>query len=374
MAIYFCLIALIFVASHIAKARSKYEEKQRSTTLWIFFTGLFALYVLRDISVGIDMPGYQEVYDSLESLRVEDYGIIASMEPGYMITSIVGNLLHLTFRSYMALMYLVFIIPLAVFLKKYCKDLELALVIFVCYQFFVFSMSGFRQTIATGFCICAFMMALENGKKAFIKYVFFLFLAYSFHKSSIVFFPVYFIMRNRLDGKMLSIFAIVTIVAFALKDQIVFYLNSAEVTKYKIQEEHKIGMAFVFLAMCTLGAYILDRSRNPSYGILNFRGSILAEPSSIEMSLSNFANLLMCGVILLLVFSGTIMMRAATYYNIFMLLTVPNMLQNTDRNSRSLIKVAICILMFAVFYTTVLVPNQLDIVPYKFANDLKLFK
>ena len=59
------------------------------------------------------------------------------------------------------------------------------------------------------------------------------------------------------------------------------------------------------------------------------------------------------------------LMRAATFYQLFILLVLPNLIEEFPREMRPVLRIAVIIGMIFIFYYATLLPNELDIVPYK---------
>ena len=65
---------------------------------------------------------------------------------------------------------------------------------------FSFYMAAYRQCFAMCLCIFAFEFAKKKGWRGLIPYAALMFLAYTVHISSIIFIPVYFLIRIKNDG------------------------------------------------------------------------------------------------------------------------------------------------------------------------------
>ncbi len=168
MAIYFGLVILVLVASLVSYI---WSNKDRKSTFVLLVSGiaLFAVYVLRDYSVGRDIPGYYEVYDNMSRELLFDASW-TWMEWGYVLLMKLCSMLGLSFRSFLGVLYTFILVPLMIFLKRYSKNVTLSIIIFICFQFFVFSMSALRQTLAMSICMTAYMVANKNGFKSFLGY------------------------------------------------------------------------------------------------------------------------------------------------------------------------------------------------------------
>lgn len=323
---------------------------------------LFAIYILRDFNVGVDIPGYLYAYENVTS---KDY-YETYLENGYVYSMELFNSLGFTFRGFIFVIYLLFLVPFSRFLKRYSQDATLSLMIFICYNFLVFTMSGLRQSIATSICLVAFMVAQRKDRKSFLIYCGLILLAILFHKSSFIFAPAYFIMRTTLNKKWAIIYGILAVVAIIVREPLVAYMNATNLSPYQIEDNLTIGSTFFLTLFATISAFYLSS-----------RGKENQTPDStdiIHLSLNNFVNLMVISLLIKLVFSGTIMMRAAMYYEMFIMLMIPNMLKCMNKGMATFIRISIISLLILVFVVTVLIPKQFDVVPYIFATNLNLFK
>lgn len=364
MEIYFGLIAFLIVLSFVCKLSDTTNNDR--IVIVLFSVALFIIYVFRDYSVGRDIPGYVDIYESMSSHDLYDASW-TWMEWGYVLLMKVFSMLGLSFRVFWAFIYAVTIIPLMCFIKKYSKDVTLSLIIFMCFQFFVFSMSALRQTMAMSICLTAYMVGNRNGLKSFIYYCLLIVLAVLIHRSAIVFAPAYFLMRWRLDFKMVFAYLTIIVVAQSLKLSVMTFLDrNGESENTLFNDDLSLGAFFVFMCLIILFSVLVSirkPQKKTSYGIIE---SVFGHDEIIEQSLSNFLNLLTCCIVVQLVFQGFLLMRAAMFYEVFLLLVLPNITLEFSKEIRPFIKLAIIIGMVFIFYFSTLLPNELDIVPYKF--------
>ncbi|WP_321438131.1 EpsG family protein [uncultured Bacteroides sp.] len=365
MFIYICLLLIVPVLSFMSGS-FRSEDKKRKFFIFSFSFLLFLLFVLRDYSVGRDLHAYKDVYDIAGGNNWFDVSWIY-MEPGYVFLMKLGSYLGLSFRLFLCFCYLVIIIPLAFYIHRYSKDIALSIIIYICLHFFIFNMSGLRQSMAMSLCLTAFMIAQRNGLTNFVLFTFFVVLAALIHKSAYVFLPAYFIMRIPLSGKLLFLYLVLAIIGNIQGFAILQSLQEQELTSYEYNEALTIGPSFFMLLCFLFLSFILSRKEShQSFRISNMFSS---KSDAITLSIGNYANVLAVAILVLATLSGSVLMRAATYYEPVFLILIPELLSRASRNSR-LYKMVFIIIMLGIFYFTVLVPNQFDIIPYKIASDL----
>ena len=365
MSIYIYLIVLVLVASLMSKVFGNPKHKD-TFVLLISGIALFAIYVLRDYSVGRDILGYYEIYDSMHNHVLFDASW-TWMEWGYVLLMKLASMLGLSFRGFLAIVYSMILIPLGVFVKRYSQDVTLSVIIFICFQFFVFSMSAIRQTLAMSICLTAYMVANRNGFKSFLLYCILVFYAFLVHRSAIVFVPAYLLMRKKLDFGMILIYLIVLFLAFITQGDLLGRLSDlGESNNVALQENLSIGTFTYFMSFIIVVAFIVVYRKARSAKTYSFAKSITGPTVFIQQSLTNHLNLFVCCVLIQIVFQGFMLMRAATFYQIFLLLVLPNLIEEFPKDMQFVLRVAVIIGMFFIFYYATLLPNELDIVPFLF--------
>lgn len=87
------------------------------------------------------------------------------------------------------------------FIKRYSDGLGLAVFFFIstgCYQF---NMAAMKQVMATGICLAAFPLALKKDLKSKLVYIFFVFVAASFHPYALMYLSVFFLNFKPWSGR-----------------------------------------------------------------------------------------------------------------------------------------------------------------------------
>ena len=155
MIIYFGLIGFLFLISFFIKKRNIDRDKQDSLILVLTIGAMYLICVLRKSTVGIDTASYETMYEMSGYFPWDNFSF-SNFEYGYILLMKVFAKLGFSFQLFLAVIYAYIFLPLYFFIKKYSKDVTLSLLIYICYQFFVFNLSGIRQSLATGICLLAF--------------------------------------------------------------------------------------------------------------------------------------------------------------------------------------------------------------------------
>ena len=357
MTIYICLLLLVLIGSLFAKSQSSNNKYVIS-----IFIILFMLYAFRGYSVGRDLEGYSIIYHQSGDYQFFDSSWIY-MEPGYVFLMKLCNTIGLTFRAFIYLIYGVFCIILSSFIRKYSKDSLVSIILFICFQFFVFSLSGLRQTLAIGLCTLAFIIGKRNNIKSLLLFIVITLLAATIHKSAVVFFPAYLIMRIPLTKLSAILYLGISLVLYQIRPLLLAFLQDREFTNYEFNESLTVGSTFALIVLLIGMALFLSSNEK-------IEKKTLLKASENRLTLAKQAHMVVYSALLLFSFSGTILMRASMYYEIVLLLMVPQIMGYMKNNSRMIFKYVFITLMIIIFYTTVLIPRQFDIVPYVLGNDL----
>ena len=71
------------------------------------------------------------------------------------------------------------------------------------------------------------------------------------------------------------------------------------------------------------------------------------------------------GIVLQLFGAGTVLTRIAQYFQVFILILIPNNMMRLDQKSRMMVRMILYSLAIVYFIKLTLIPDPLDIVPYK---------
>lgn len=189
----YIIISFIFISSFRGGVLKNRNSKQLG---FLVFT-LAIVVGLADMLGGYDRYGYCELFDitadyvlaDLNPLTADSAIMGYSNEMSYVIVNVLIS--HITANRYIFIFILTLLIYFMLFLslKDYLINYPFGLLIFTA-LFFFFTFTYLRQVCATCFAWFAFRYVL---KRKIIPYLICWFIAYEFHNSAIIFFPMYFI-------------------------------------------------------------------------------------------------------------------------------------------------------------------------------------
>ncbi len=363
MGFYIGLLVLIYLVYFLAHIGSVNEKKANDAFLVVVFLILYFFCVLRDFSVGSDIMGYSVTYD-----KAGDYDWFDDswtfMEPGYVFLMKLCNTLGLSSRGFFYVIYIIMLYPVYKTIKRYSKDPLLSVITFVCFQYFVFYLTGLRQAIAMSIGLLTIPYALRQTKKDWIIMVSLILLAMSCHMSSIVFFalPVIFKMKYGVKNISLVIVAILFLPFFT--QALLGSIRENEMGGYTYNESAVMGMGMVFFVLV---AIFLMVSTSQSKVIQN---NITAQ----IISLPQYSMIMLAAVAMSFFFNGTTLLRATMFYTMSMMCSLPMAISVYPKDTRVVLNVIIHIFMIYMLFGGELIPNHFNVVNYKIASDLSIFK
>ena len=151
----FLVINLTFLTNFIPNKRIG-----KITAIAVPLTFLLLMMVFRDYSVGNDIVGYKAQFDNYliatKMSAKKDYGFYTTL---YLFAKTFKN-----FRAFLAFEYLIFYVGLALILYFYCKNTQVALLVFLFSPLFELSVSGLRQTFGIALCLFSIISFLKIKK------------------------------------------------------------------------------------------------------------------------------------------------------------------------------------------------------------------
>ncbi|WP_180134905.1 EpsG family protein [Acinetobacter sp. YH12070] len=178
--------------------------------LYAFTFVFIILFVGFRYEIGVDWYTYLIIYDYLDGLSFKD--TILYTDPMYGAFNYLSNKIGI---EGMWLVNLSCSIILFYFLYKFSEKFKyVAIPFFVSYTYFIIvvSMNYVRQSVAISISLLALYFAMNNKKYKFLLLIFF---ASLFHKSAIfliVIFPIFYILKFRLNKLMIFIYVFLSII------------------------------------------------------------------------------------------------------------------------------------------------------------------
>ena len=229
-------------------------------------------------------------------------------------------------------------------ISKNTNNLVTAIVMFVTLGLMTFEMQAMRQAIAMSICLLAYE---EVKKKNIIKFLFIVFLALFFHRTAVVFIPVYFLSKLKVKTNHLVIFGIASSIILFFSTQIITIANNVFHESYDTAVD-KGG--FVATSI-----YILIMV----YALISNRESLKNDDKALA-----FYVLLTGMVCYIMRYVGALAAERVSFYYMFaQIIVLSDAIENTSSKNKKLVAMIVfflCILLFIYRMSTS------NLVPYHF--------
>lgn len=356
--IYIASVILIITSSLIINyAFDISESKKRNLVLIIGISVLWLLCVLKADTVGRDIAGYKRIYDLSATWPWFAFDRVY-FEEGYVILMQLFSKTGFPFQVFNLIVYTIIYVPWFMFLKRYSLMPTLSMLIYICYQFWVFNMSGLRQGIAMSICLIAFIVLDKRSFKNVILFISLVLIATTFHRSAIIYLTALGVYLFKLNLQWFLGFIFLYIISVLLRHSVVSVVNMVAGV-YQVEEEMTLGGSFIMLTGFTFFAIFTLLLENTKKQTLNYKIDIMTvEETSTYM--------MMVAIGLNLILNGSNMLRGASYASMFLTISLPAIIAKYNRKSRVILCFTVGAFLLILFYHDVLMANQLDILPYEF--------
>lgn len=363
MAIYLCLVGYVILLPWICNLLKVNQRKMKKMVALWGMLGIFLVLAMKSTSVGVDIIGYRDQYYIAKDTLWGDFSYVY-FEKGYILLEKLFSKINISFQVFTMFIYGFSSFAWYKLISKYSDDPCLSLLFYVCFQFFVFSASGLRQTIAMAICALAFVEFDRFDVGGWIKGSLLSIAAISVHKSAYVFLlvPVIIFMAKKI--RKINIITVIALFAASiiLRTPLWLFVN-AVVKQVNVGAKVSLGGAFLFIAavfvfsIFTFMFFYAGASRTGNRDISN--DDILYE-DSLAVRLSLYAT------VLYIILSGGVLLRSVMYITMFLTIFLPRMISKYDQKGRMIIKIVFSVALIYIFYSETLSVNQFEICPYKF--------
>lgn len=337
MNIYVLNVILTLLWAGILLVKNRNRKKQIAfcsliSIQWILISGL------RGMSVSPDMFSYrfrfnntlQTSWNSVFKGFYEVYVNEEGKDPGYTLFEKITQIFVQDFQAYLVIVAVIFFVLLAVWIYKNSAMPCLSYLIFSAYLFGFYAITGTRQTIATALVV---LIGTEFIKKRkFIPFLIVCAIAFTIHKSSMVFFLLYFVSKKEITWKYITGVVCAFPLLFIFRNQYVQLLNYISGYEYDAMENAgAYGFMTMYLLVTIASIALLKyiKARCPNYKL--------------------YYNALFLGLIFIpIVFVHPTMMRVVQYFSMFIMLLIPELVRSFEKNLRPPVYFFLVSALFAV--------------------------
>lgn len=341
------LFYIVLLYPITGKSSIKYKNKtiKKNNLLYIVLVSIVLIIFsgLRHNNIGIDTINYRNMF---VQARLLNFGqsMNLNIEPGYQILQVFFGKIFGNYQLFLIFIATLYVSTISYLIYKFSYNPMFSYLLFLFYDFYIFSMSAIRQTIAIALIVIAFMQIIE---KKFFSFLSWTILASSFHITALVFLPAYFSKLFKFNKKNLFLLLFIAIIIFFVKE----YLQST-VNVYSRLPSVPIETGGVKLYLLILITVLL--------GVLYNRNFFINNSANAYLFFMMVLSLIMFPVIRY----NPITLRLNYYYYIFMIIYVPNLTKAIKNIAiRNLVFFMYLIIGIYWFISTI---NTKQIFPYLF--------
>lgn len=331
-----------FIIDGVTPKLDKKTYRDSSTKCNPFIFLLLVLHLalflgLRMPKVGVDTARYVYIFQHFNLVDF-DY------EVGYMIFNYLLSLFTDNERVFLLTTALVTIVPVGIMIYKYSDKPFLSWFIYICMYYYSFNFSGIRQSLAASFLVMAFMLIVNKHP---VWASVFVVIASSFHTSALIFLLAVFLRNHKWKKIDILIIIFSYIIIFIFRTPLFNLITSIFYEEYQVVETNAYTWMFIHIVLLAL---------------LIFLKTYDGENKIVDLTLTLFT--VGCAF-MLLTSVGTNVLRVANYFNVFIVLLIPNSLKVIENKSRFIV-VGIGIVALAYLYYTHLQNNPYSIIKYSY--------
>ena len=357
--IYLILIVAIILSYFIAYRTFNDQKKAKRFFVIAAFLLIFLVCVLRKYTVGLDMPKYYNIYLEAFYVPFRDFGYIY-FEKGYLLLMKICVFLNMPFEWFMFICSLIMIVPVAVFIYNFSDRVLLSTIIFVCYMFFEFYLTGLRQAMAMSIWLIGATILLKEIRFKYIWYALFSLIAFYFHKGAVIAIILPFVIRFRKTTFVLIVSLLVLALLLMFRSQILNLLKDYfERESINTHAKIYVGTNTIFL-MAILAASILF------YQVSLVKNNNQSSASLIIGKEHEFLNMMIIGVGLMFFLGLDTTVRSTMFYLLAITIVIPNMIAHLDKRSSVFVEMIAIVFFVSYFLLNIFTNNRFAMLPYRF--------
>lgn len=366
---------------------------------------MFLLLALKGANVGADSQTYINAYHDLGSIPNFPSDEFFQSLKAYNFQNEYGFILFAQVFSKIGLPYLVFqifvysVICFCLFYSSWrlSKNPAFSLLIFFCFTFFNFYVSGLRQSFAMALCLFALSLVISGGRTPLRTVFYFLIvgLATFWHKSALIFIIPYFLIRIRVNLKAMIFLVFLSVFFFIFGGEMYEFINSLTSSLFEGNYGDYAPFSFgtglttillIFIIAFSYFLYVDSRQKESIISFIERKIPFYQEEKQVQQTDPNTTDYLSDNVVqsndehnfslyIILTFIGVWLSntnrfsisfgRIGMYFSVFTMFLLSNSIERI-RNQK--IKYTFLIVFFVAFYGyfiyTAIIPNYLGIGPY----------
>ena len=243
MKVYFLTVLAVMLFAGLAQSvdrprltrNSELQVQHSQSAGFFYFLAILVLVLVSGLRyyVGTDYGAYYHGYKVYA--RSLGQAILTLSEPGYPLISRIAILIHDDGATAIFLAALVTIWPAMKVIYRHTDRLLLASLLFIFLGCWDGSFNGVRQYLAATMLFCGYE-ALETRNLR--KYMFWVFIAFLFHRSAIVMAALFFVVYRKVNTRNLLLIFGGSILVLLLYGQVLTFAGWITESDYSLKEEY----------------------------------------------------------------------------------------------------------------------------------------
>ena len=339
MTVYIVNLILIIVWGFFLTHTNPTDQKKKTyctivAVQWILISGLRGLTVGNDTSQYLYL--FEEGLNTSWDTAVSNYwnylfhGLDVS-DPGYYLLQKIFQVFTQDYRMWLFFIAIVFTSLMARWVYKYSSMPDVSFVIYSVLFFAFYSLTGHRQTLATALI---FFLGYEYAKKRqFVKFAIVAFIAFTLHKSSLVFILYYFIANISITPLYAAIMIVAaTVIVLFGKElygpvALAFGFDESQIEYDGGGAETYATILLLVCVVTFIFAPWINKQRRDAKYIFNL----------VFLTITST----------LLVYQNQSFMRIQQYYSMVIMIAIPEIIHAVDKKYRGYAYMAVVIFLFA---------------------------
>ena len=330
----------------IQKKQTKRYINKRFWWLMLAALPMFMLIGLRHSSMGADTGSYQSFFERIQFLTWEESLEFEELEVGFLIFQ--KSLTYVTSSPfvYQCIYAGIYMLSVVSFANRMKSENFSYLYFFATIGIYTFMFTGVRQCLAM--CICLFSYRFVQNRRI-IKFVICVLLAFTFHKSAMLFIVVYFIYNRKLNVLNTLVYTVIGALCFFNIDLVQEWFNDQLDYDYGVEATEGGYVFTIVIAVITIFAVVM---------ILNYK--------KLDVESRGMINVGFVALIFWVVRIATRVAERPSYYFLFFSIAMLcyGMDSPSKSNERLLYRILIYGVMMALFVYR-MSTNFANLVPYK---------
>ena len=361
MAIYVVLLIYIIALQLLVL---RFERDRNKANKIVALGGMIAVFIilaLKGETVGNDLAGYKQQY-LLAKETPWNYWNFVYFEAGYVFIEKLFSKIGVPFQLFMAVIYWIECLAWYKLIEKHSKNAFISVLFFVCYQFFVFSISGVRQALSMSICIFAFMMLEKNRIPAIITGVVLFLIALSVHTGAYAFIAVILMWLLSEHKVGIHLFPSVLTLIFALVIRsrlrwIIELLFNKHFQEDLVFTSGNFAFIVALFLMTLFTIYTINKQNE-----LFHKKTLIVPLESYQERMAYRATFY--SIVGMILFSGGTALRSVMYVTTYIPIFLPSIIEKYSPREKALLYLALSLFLVFIFFAYTLLPNQLGLVPY----------